>query len=164
MTFLEIGVEENFIDCKHNKLESEGGTAFAHTLHTNNSLKSLDLSRNQINLEGIEELSDALATNSALNSLNIRLNTLKNIGEREIADALCKNVTLTSLDILSTQLYSGGKIALINALYTLTSLYMRSNSINSEEGEALAMALCENNTLTTLDLSQHDIYFEEEKR
>ncbi|RIB14197.1 hypothetical protein C2G38_2195811 [Gigaspora rosea] len=79
---------------------------------------------------------------------------------KALADALYKNFTLTSLSLSYNNLESEvGKALAADGLCKNSMLNLGDTNLGSEEGEALADALCKNPTLTFLDLKFNNIGF-----
>ncbi|KAF0562126.1 RNI-like protein [Gigaspora margarita] len=140
------------LSIRHNYLGSEGVKALARALYKNNTLKSLDNGRNHIKFKGVEVLSKALCINTTLTSLDLSFNSLGPKSGKTLAEVLYKNTALTSLSIYGNQL--GFKnVKTLEAFHnkiTLNSLTfddLNRNSINSEEGKAIAMFLCKHSIM-----------------
>lgn len=164
---------------------TENVVALAEALKKNKTLRSLGLRSSHLGVEGARVLAGALKVNGTLTSLNLEGNQLGAEGVKVLAEALEVNKALTSLNlgdnlldaddsvIIGRRISSGrvalyslkdtksaSAIALAKALKenrTLTSLYLGSNFIKDESAKLLAEALEVNETLTNLNLKDNKI-------
>ncbi|ETW04644.1 hypothetical protein, variant 1 [Aphanomyces invadans] len=117
---------------------------FAQALHTNTSLRTLELSRNLIgNAEMMNVVKPDMIT-----------------GGEAIAEMLCNNSFLTKLDLswnmirLNSAVELGKALAVNNGLRELNLAY---NAFGNDGTQAIGMALHKNNCLQILDLSHNNI-------
>jgi len=110
--------------------------ALAEALHTNTSLKYLELRD-----IGATSLAAALCTNSTLRRLYLQLNQIGDQGAQALAGALCINTTLLILDLQGNQIGDGGAQALIEPLCKANSSLRVLNVGNNKIGNAGKRAL-----------------------
>ncbi|KAH9144663.1 hypothetical protein AeRB84_011390 [Aphanomyces euteiches] len=134
-------------ELRMNKSDVDDGEVlgFACALHTNTSLRTLELSGNLI---GSAEM------------MNVVKPSLITGGEA-IAEMLCNNSFLTKLDLswnkirLNSAVELGRALAANNGLIELNLAY---NAFGNDGTQAIGMALHKNNCLQVLDLSHNNIH------
>lgn len=85
------------LNLANNNIGTNGITAIANALVTNNTLTWLNLSSNNIDSECIESLCHMLRTNKCLKTLRMCDNDIKFVDILLITGALCENNTLSML-------------------------------------------------------------------
>lgn len=153
---LKVNVTLASLSLKNSQINPKGAKVLAGVLKVNETLTSLDLEGNPIMPQGAIVLAEALEVNKALISLNLGNNSLG-------ADSMI--LVGHSIPGRKSQFYSslndvkGFAVALAKALQenrTLTSLNLESNHIKDESIEVLAKALAVNGTLTSLNLKDNE--------
>ena len=126
------------------KCDKQSAFAAAKMLHTNNTLKKLDMSKNSLGSKGVIRIAEALKSNRTLNNLCLTTTGCGNDVAVALAEMLHINKTLTNLDISN---------------YFLCNVLCRpSNKIGDEGAKALAGALPKNKSLIMLNVhGNHDI-------
>jgi hypothetical protein len=124
-------------------------------------IENLDLSSNFITLAGSKKISEWLKTNKSLKYLNLQQNTMnefKREGADFIISSLISHPCIISLD-LSNMIITGfgEKLAdLIKVSQTLRILRIINTRMNLDDYKFLSSALCQNNVLTDLNISEND--------
>jgi Ran GTPase-activating protein (RanGAP) involved in mRNA processing and transport len=137
-----------------------GMVVFAKALHTNKTLKTLNLCQNNIGFNGIIFLAAALRVNDSLKHLGLGKNNINAAAMQELCLALMSNTALTHLLLFSNCIEDKGAEALANLLLansTIVTLDLYANNIKKEGAIALADALHVNCTLTNLSLECNNI-------
>lgn len=102
----------------------------AMALHTNQTLKKLDLGNNQFGDEGAIALASAIAVNTSLTDLTLYLNHINDTGAIALAEALRINRTVTSIFLQNNNIGKAGEEAfaqteMVNPV--LTMVYINTN-------------------------------------
>jgi hypothetical protein len=124
-------------------------------------IENLDLSSNFITLAGSKKISEWLMTNKSLKYLNLQQNTMnefKKEGADFIISSLISHPCIISLD-LSNMIITGfgEKLGdLIKVSQTLKILRIIKTRMNLDDYKFLSLALCQNNVLTDLNISEND--------
>lgn len=158
--FAESLLENSSLQILHirnSNIGLEGGRAIARTLSQNKTLRVLHLCENDnFPQEASIAVAKSLLHNSSLETLSMRKIDISVDGIKAIANALCHNTTLQTLDLTDAGVDDDGCIALANALCTnnrtLLNLLLRFNNIKINGAKAMAVALCQNDSLQKLDL------------
>ena len=153
----EVDISECFINEVY---DADCICCLARVLHTNTTLRVLDLGSNPIQKEGALAMAVMLKFNTALTNLNMSLNSVDDEGAQAIAEMLKHNSTLRVLDLSQNSIGEEGAIAMAEMLRcntTLTVLDVHLNSIGERGAIAVAKVLGHNTSLTVLDMSGNPV-------
>jgi hypothetical protein len=129
------------LDLGFNDIGPDGAKAIAEALKNNNSLTTLDLMNNHIDDAGAQAIAEALKNNNSLTTLYLAFNEIGAETFREITTIIERNRN-AFFDSTLKRLSENDP--------ELTTLDLSNNQTFAESGKALAKALKDNNTLTTL--------------
>ena len=127
------------------------------------AVKELSLYKTGIGEPDCVALCKLLKSSHSLQHLHIYQNNLSSESVASIITGLSHNISLTDLDISNSHFIMANVDSLASVLKnhpkkcTLSVLYLRDCHISSEGAVKLAAALCKNNTLKSLDLSNNPI-------
>ena len=153
----EVDISECFINEVY---DADCICCLVRVLHTNTTLRVLDLGSNPIQKEGALAMAVMLKFNTALTNLNMSLNSVDDEGAQAIAEMLKHNSTLRVLDLSQNSIGEEGAIAMAEMLRcntTLTVLDVHLNTIGERGAIAVAKVLGHNTTLTVLDMSGNPV-------
>ena len=140
--------------------ENDGAKALAAVFKKMGSLEEVVMPQNGIYHEGIAALSDAFSNNPNLRILNMNDNTFTPKGAKCLAAVLPKMQKLKVLNLGDCLLKSEGAILISNALRDghadLEELYMSSNEIRIDAGNAIAQAVANKKNLKTLAIDTNE--------
>jgi len=85
------------LNCKNNKIGTEGARMISEVLKSNSTLTELDLSYNEIGDEGARMISEGLESNSTLTKLYLGNNNIGAEGAKMVSERWNSNRTLKSL-------------------------------------------------------------------
>jgi hypothetical protein len=102
-------------------LNSSLMSALLHTLSSSN-VQNLSLSKNHIGTHESEMIATYLATNPPITSIDLADNLLSDADVMLIANALKSNTTLRGLRLSRNPIGMGGKLAICDAIYNVSSL------------------------------------------
>uniref|UniRef100_G1REY0 NLR family CARD domain containing 3 n=1 Tax=Nomascus leucogenys TaxID=61853 RepID=G1REY0_NOMLE len=137
----------SMLHLQKNSIGPMGAQQMADALKQNRSLKELMLSSNSIGDGGAKALAEALKVNQGLESLDLQSNSISDAGVAALMGALCTNQTLLILATLSKQAQ-----AIAHALCANSTLNLTANLLHDQGARAIAVAVRENRTLTSLHL------------
>ena len=133
--------------------------AMAVMLKFNRALKKLNICENSVGERGALAIAEMLKYNTTLKVLDMRFNSICERGALAMAESLEQNTTLSVLN-MSGNSVGWGAIALLKYNTTLTELYISHNQISEEGCQEMAEVLKHNATLTVLDISMNSLGFE----
>jgi hypothetical protein len=150
------------LDISNNEIGVKGAMTIAHSLHTNQSLRRLDISANNIcgiddkgvgifDPSGIRNLCNVIVQTNRIESLAVGANGLMSGGSLLTADLLEHSTSLTSLDIGNNHLCHDEKR---EHQHDFNSRYYSGTLVK------IAETLASNELLTVLDVSGSDMRYE----
>ncbi|CAI5730061.1 unnamed protein product [Hyaloperonospora brassicae] len=148
-------------DLEFKSLGSDGASAIAELLKTNETLTTLTLSRNPIGDLGLERVAHGLLANAQARVAELHLTDIGLSGtglDHLAAYIACKTCSLTTLQ-LSFNSLGDATSAFFDALATNTSvkkLQLKECKLTDQHATALASALMRNATLTEIDVSDNE--------
>lgn len=144
-----------------NKIDVEGGIAFAEMLKKNTSLRLLNLWENNLGSKGGIAIAQALEVNNSLEEINLCGNNLDDEVGQAIAKALNVNCVLRVLHLGVNKLGSEGTLAIAEALKNnayVKEIYLSHNQIANADNEmAIVNALGGHVSLEKIDLSHNSL-------
>lgn len=148
-----------------NSINDRGVAALAKALHSNISLRLLDLSGQNIYPAGARALASMLGVNRSLETLKLHQNALEDEGVVALVDALREHadtVALTALDVGHNQ-WGGDEAvravcAMLGATRTLRSLEVEQSGLGDSGTATLAATLRTQRTLRHLNLRRDRVF------
>lgn len=150
----------NHLNLQNNKFGELGTKHLTKYLEDSPPLVSLELAGNNIGTIGLYYLSKGLSQNRTVKHLGLANNGIDSKGAVYLSEILSTNIPLEYLDLNDNSLGNAGAEFRIfcNRVRTkesMTTLKMRSNSINDNAGKNLANSLTQNKSICKIDISKN---------
>ncbi|XP_032754447.1 leucine-rich repeat-containing protein 34 [Rattus rattus] len=121
--------------CKHG-MKNYGIQQLCNALHSNSTLRYLDVSCNKITRDGMVFLADVLKINTTLEVLDLSFNRIENAGAKYLSETLTShNRSLKALSVVSNKIEGEGLVALSQSMNTnlvLSNIYIWGNKFDED--------------------------------